>query len=202
MPVPIESAIVILRGKRVILDSDLASLYGVTTKRLNEQVRRNRHRFPEDFMFRLSIQEVEGLRSQIATSNPTRGGRRYLPHAFTEHGAIMAANVLNSRLAMDASIMLVRIFVQLRGVAAEHLDIKRRLQDLEQRLSKSFSRHEEELREVRFLISQLEAKLEEPPKENKRRIGFYSEREEGYNDCLMRPATMLKSLPQLDRSAI
>lgn len=87
----------------------------------------------------------------------------------------MAANVLNSRLAIDASIMLVRIFVQLRGVAAEHLDLKRRLHELEQRLSKSFGQHEEELREIRFLVARLEAKLEEPPKENRRRIGFYRE---------------------------
>ncbi len=159
----IESSILIIRSQRVILDADLARLYGTSTKRLNEQVRRNRHRFPEDFMFRLSNQEVECLRSQIATSKIPRGGRRYLPFVFTEHGAIMAANILNSRIAIDASIMLVRIFVQLRGLTTEHIDLKKRLQDLEQRLSRGLGQHENELQEIRFLITKLEAKLEIPP---------------------------------------
>lgn len=86
----IESRIFLIRGHKVMLDSDLAELYGVTTKRLNEQVKRNKERFPRDFMFQLSLQEVNGLRSQIATSKQERGGRRYRPYAFTEHGAIMA----------------------------------------------------------------------------------------------------------------
>jgi hypothetical protein len=104
---PITSAIVHVRGHRVILDASLASLYGVTTKRLNEQVRRNLKRFPADFMFQMTARELQSLRSQIATSNtarPGRGGRRYLPYVFTEHGAIQAANVLNSARAVDINV--------------------------------------------------------------------------------------------------
>jgi hypothetical protein len=102
----------LIRGEKVILDVDLARLYGVTTSRLNEQVRRNRQRFPEDFVFQLTAEESAILRSQIATSK-SRGGRRYLPYAFTEHGAIMAANVLNSTRAV--SVQVVRAFVKLRN---------------------------------------------------------------------------------------
>lgn len=104
----IRSAILILRRQRVILDRDLAALYGVTTKRLNEAAKRNAGRFPDDFIFRLTAAEATALRSQFATSNTSRGGRRYLPHVFTEHGAIMAATVLNSEQAVDSSIYVVR----------------------------------------------------------------------------------------------
>src|SRR3989338_4242679 len=107
----IAGRIVTLRGQRVIVDADLAALYGVPTKRLNEQVRRNAERFPGDFMFQLAPEEWEALRSQFATSNePTRGGRRYSPFVFTEHGAIMAATVLNSPRAVEVSIYVVRAF--------------------------------------------------------------------------------------------
>ena len=164
----VESKIVVVRGQRVILDSDLAKLYGVTTKRLNQQVTRNSGRFPDDFMFSLSDQEVTALRLQFATSNEGRGGRRYRPKVFTEFGAVMAANVLNSKVAIDASILLVRVFVRLRALVIEHADLKKRLQDLEQRLTKGFAAHAEELREIRFLIS----KLELPPETKKRKIGF------------------------------
>ncbi len=109
-----------VRGLNVILDSDLASLYCVTTKRFNEQVRRNPGRFPQDFMFRLTSDEAESLRSQIATSKPGRGGRRNFPQAFTEHGAIMAAGVLNSTPAIDVSIYVVRAFVAMRAALAGH----------------------------------------------------------------------------------
>ena len=169
----IERAIITSRGRRVILDTDLAALYGVGTKRLNEQVRRNIDRFPDDFMFRLSVQEVEAMRSQIATAS--RRNLRFRPYAFTEHGAIMAANVLNSKIAIEASILIVRTFIQMRGVFAEQLELKKRLQDLEQKLSRGFSRHEEELQEIRFLI----ARLESPPETKRRRIGFYKEPDEG-----------------------
>ncbi len=100
----IEAKIILLRGQKVMLDSDLASLYGVSTKRLNEQVKRNGDRFPEDFMFQLSAEETEILRSQFATSNGSRGGRRHRPYAFTEHGAVMLASVLNSKIAVEASL--------------------------------------------------------------------------------------------------
>lgn len=98
-----------------MLDSDLAGLCGVTTKRFNEQVKRNRDRFPADFRFWLNAGEMEALRSQFATSNPERGGRRYLPYAFTEHGAIMAATVLNTSRAVEVSVYVVRAFIRLRG---------------------------------------------------------------------------------------
>jgi len=104
----IERAIIVVRGEKVMLDRDLAEIYGVETKRLNEQVRRNRNRFPPDFMFQLTSGEAESLRSQIATSTKGRGGRRYLPYAFTEHGALMLANVLNSERAAQTSVQVVR----------------------------------------------------------------------------------------------
>src|SRR5919197_349063 len=100
LAVSVESRILVLRQQKVILDSDLAELYGVPVKRLNEQVKRNQQRFPADFMFRLNPDESESLRSQTATSKAARGGRRYAPYAFTEHGAIMAATVLNSEQAV------------------------------------------------------------------------------------------------------
>src|SRR5262249_36027178 len=106
----VAAKILVLRNQKVILDSDLAELYGVPVKRLTEQVKRNRGRFPKDFLFTLSKEELESLRSQFATSKPVRGGRRYLPHAFTEHGAIMAATVLNSKRAIEMSIFVVRAF--------------------------------------------------------------------------------------------
>jgi hypothetical protein len=100
-----------VRGLRVMLDSDLAPLYGVTTKRLNEQFRRNRERFPADFAFQLTVEEVANLRSHIATSSSEWGGRRYRPRVFTEHGAVMLASVLKTRIAVEASIQVVRAFV-------------------------------------------------------------------------------------------
>lgn len=164
----IEGAILTIRGQRVILDQDLARLYGISTKRLNEQVKRNRERFPEDFMFQLEVQEVASLRSQFATSNASKGGRRYRPYVFTEHGAVMAANVLSSKVAIHASILLVRTFIRMRTMLAEHGELKRRLQDIENRLAQGFAQHEQELQEIRFLIAQ----LEKPIEQKKRSIGF------------------------------
>jgi phage regulator Rha-like protein len=168
MSINTESIILTLRGNRVILDTDLASLYGVTTKRLNEQVKRNLARFPEDFMFQLEIQELTNLRSQFATSRSDWGGRRTPPYAFTEHGAVMAANVLNSELAIEASILLVRTFIKMRSLLAEQVELKKRLQDIERRLAEGFKEHENELQEIRFAIAQLEA----PQESKKQRIGF------------------------------
>src|SRR6266478_8712388 len=104
----IESAIYLLRGQRVMLDSDLAAIYGVSTRQLNQQLKRNKNRFPEDFAFQLGHEEFKDLMSQFVTSNKGRGGRRKLPWAFTEHGAIMLATVLNSDLAVQASVRVVR----------------------------------------------------------------------------------------------
>ena len=133
----IERAILLIRGEKVMLDSDLAELYGVDTKRLNEQVRRNLNRFPRDFMFRLTPAEYENLRSQIATSS-SHGGRRYLPYAFTEHGALMLANVLNSERAAQTSVQVVRAFVRLRQMLASNAELSRKLEALEKKYDSQF----------------------------------------------------------------
>ena len=157
----IERRIFLIRGQKVMSDSDLAELYGVETKVLNRAVKRNLERFPADFMFRLTIQEVTALRCQIGTSNIGRGGRRYLPYAFTEHGAIMAANVLNTRRAIEASVYVVRAFVRLRELIASHKDLAKKLEELEQKYDAQF-------RVVFDAIRQLMA----PPETKPRRIGF------------------------------
>src|SRR5437660_4124272 len=124
----VSRAIVVLRGRKVLLDAELAALYGVTTKRLNEQVRRNRERFPTDFMFELTAQEAAALRSQFATLKSGRGQhRKYLPYAFTEHGAIMAASVLNSPRAVEMSVFVVRAFIKLRQLALAHKELATKL---------------------------------------------------------------------------
>jgi hypothetical protein len=164
----IESKILTIKGQRAIVDSDLAQLYGVSTTRLNEQVTRNIRRFPNDFMFQLSLQELKNLISQNAISSSRHGGRRKPPRLFTEYGAVMAANVLNSDVAIDASIMIVRVFVRLKEIAQEHSQLKGRLHNLEQRVARGFTEHAEELREIRFLL----AKLEQPPEPKKRKLGF------------------------------
>ncbi|MDP3773656.1 MAG: ORF6N domain-containing protein [Gemmatimonadales bacterium] len=129
----IESAIHVVRGQRVMLDADLAVLYGVTTKRLNEQVKRNLARFPEDFMFRLTADEAATLKSQFATSSADWGGRRKLPNVFTEHGAVMLASILNSPTAVETSVQIVRAFVRIRLMLASNAELARKLEDLERR---------------------------------------------------------------------
>ena len=126
--------IVMLRGQKVILDTDLAALYGVPVKRLNQQVRRNLERFPQDFMFQVPVTDCDSLRLQIATSKTGRGGRRYLPYAFTEHGAIMAATVLKSKRAIEMSVFVVRAFVRLRQVLASNRQVSVKIEELEERL--------------------------------------------------------------------
>ena len=129
----IERRIVVIRGRMVLLDGDVARLYGVTAKRLNEQVKRNRTRFPADFMFQLTKPEYALLRSQIATLDTGRGKhRKYLPYAFTEHGAIMVATVLNSPNAVDVSILVVRAFVRLREILTTNQELAQRIAQLEQ----------------------------------------------------------------------
>ena len=174
LSISIDPRIHIIRGQRVVLDSDLAELYGVATYRLNEQVKRNKGRFPPDFVFTLTDHELMDLRSQIAISNKGRGGRRNRPYAFTEHGAVMAATVLNSQIAIEMSILIVRAFIRLRELVNEHAELKRRLHVIEVRLARGFADHEQELQEIRFLIANLERPLE--PK--KRKLGFYKEKEE------------------------
>ena len=158
------SKILVLRNQKVILDTDLAELYGVSVKQLNQQIKRNRERFPKDFAFVLTKPEYEDLRSQIVTSNSGRGGRRYLPHAFTEHGAIMAASVLNSKRAIEMSIFVVRAFVQMRQAIARNQHIVSKLAELEARLDT----HDGEIQELMEAIRELLAPL---PASN-RRIGF------------------------------
>ena len=160
-----EPAIHLVRGQRVMLDSDLAAIYRVTTKRLNEQIRRNRNRFPADFAFQLTTQEFTILRSQIATSN-RRGGRRYLPWAFTEHGAIMLASVLNSQVAIEASMRVVRAFVKLREMVSSNVQLAAKLADLERRLDS----HDEGIARLFAAIREL---LEPPTPAKKREIGFH-----------------------------
>lgn len=161
----IESRILQVRGQKVLLDKDLAELYGVGTHRLNEQVKRNIGRFPRDFMFRLTDTEADSLRSQIAISKPGRGGSRYNPLAFTEHGALMAANVLNSETAVKVSIEIIRAFARLREFLLSHKDLARRLDELEDRYDGQF-------RAVFEAIRQLMA----PPEPRKKgKLGFAKE---------------------------
>lgn len=166
----IATQILVLRGQRVLLDRDLAMLYGVTTKRLNEAVKRNAERFPADFMFQLTAEEDLALRSQIATSKTVtaRGGRRYLPYAFTEHGAIQAANVLNSHRAVEMGIYVVRAFVQLREMLASNKELARRLDQLETRIEKKLSTHDEAIAAMLSAIRE----LMNPPAPKRRGIGF------------------------------
>ncbi len=163
----IASRIVVLRGQRVMLDADLAALYDVTTKRLNEQVRRNLERFPSDFMFQLINQEVAILKSQFATSS--WGGKRKRPLAFTEHGALMAAMVLNSARATEVSVYVVRAFVELRNTFVAHKELATRLDELESRLERKLSTHDQAIAGILDAIRQLMTPRE-PTK--KRRIGF------------------------------
>ncbi len=167
----IAQAIFVLRGQKVLLDTDLATLYGVPTKRFNEQVNRNLNRFPSDFMFKLSEEEFAALRSHFATSNkkPTqRGGRRYLPYAFTEHGAIMAATILNSPIATEVAVYVVRAFVQLREMLTSHKKLIQRLDELESRIESKIVTHDEAITNILNAIRQLMV----PPKRSKRAIGF------------------------------
>jgi phage regulator Rha-like protein len=164
LSVPVESRILIVRRQRVILDSDLAELYGVTVKRLNQQVNRNQERFPADFMFQLTSTEDKALRLQIATSKKGRGGRRYLPYAFTEHGAIMAANVLNSPRAVEMSVFVVRAFVRMREMLAKNRQLAAKINELDRRLET----HDTTIQDIIEAIKELMV----PEGPSKRKIGF------------------------------
>lgn len=166
--IPVEriaGEILLLRGQRVMLDADLAALYGVSTKRLNEQVRRNRERFPADFMFQLTAAEADSLRSQIATSKTGRGGRRTRPYAVTEHGAIMAATVLNSPRAVEMSVFVVRAFVRLRDLLASSKAMTQKLAELEARLEG----HDQTIAEI---INAIRLLMNPRVPEKRRGIGF------------------------------
>jgi hypothetical protein len=178
----IERRIVVVRGEKVLLDADLAALYGVSTGRFNEQVKRNRARFPADFMFQLTFQELRALRSQFAISNGRTGpgGRRYLPFAFTEHGAIMAATILNTPHAVEVSVYVVRAFVRLREVLATHKDLATKLADLEKTTEALALKHDQlaasTRAQFREVIDALRA-LMSPPEPKKRPIGFVTPKE-------------------------
>jgi hypothetical protein len=172
-PDDISRAILVLRGHKVLLDAELAALYGVSTKRFNEQVRRNRNRFPADFMFQLTPEEQRSLRSQFATSKTApsgRGGRRYSPYAFTEHGAIMAATILNSPRAVEMSVYVVRAFVRLRELLSSNKELARRFAQLEARLAT----HDEAITAILSAIRELMNPM--PP--TRRSIGFTADLEE------------------------
>ncbi len=160
-PERIEQRILLIRGQKVMLDEDLARLYGVPTRRLNEQVRRNLDRFPADFMFQLTPKETEVLRSQFATSKPERGGRRYPPLAFTEQGVAMLSSVLRSPRAVQVNIAIMRAFVRLREILSSHRDLARKLESLEKKYDAQF-------RAVFDAIRQLMS----APVPPRRRIGF------------------------------
>lgn len=160
----VESRILLLRHQRVILDADIAELYGVPVKVLNQQIKRNRRRFPPDFVFQLTTKEHAALRSQIVTSNEGRGGRRYLPYAFTEHGAIMAATVLNSERAVEMSVFVVRAFVRLREMLATNRKLAGKIDELENRLDT----HDSTITELIDAIKELMTP-DDPPR---KRIGF------------------------------
>jgi hypothetical protein len=160
----IEEMIYLIRAQRVMLDFDLARVYGVKLKRLNEQVRRNADRFPKDFAFQLTPQEVANMRSQFATAS--KRNIRYLPWAFTEHGALMLASVLNSPVAVEASVRVVRTFVLMRTQLAANQELARNVADLEQRVGG----HDEAIANLFEAIRQL---VEPPLPENRREIGFH-----------------------------
>ncbi len=177
----LKNEIHLVRGERVMFDSALAEIYGVPTKRLNEQLKRNQKRFPNDFAFQLTPQEFTNLRSQIATSSSkalrgkkilrsqvatsSYGGRRYQPWVFTEHGAIMLATVLNSEIAVEASVRVVRAFVQLRELVSANGTLARQLADLESKLGAHDQAIAQLFQAIRSLIAPAPAK--------KREIGFH-----------------------------
>lgn len=156
-----------VRGRKVVSDADLARLYGVSTKALNQAVKRNRARFPDEFCFRLTADEFAALKSQSVTSNG-RGGRRTLPYVFTEHGALMAATVLNSGKAVQMSVYLIRAFVQMREEMLASARILRRLAEIDRRLVE----HDSVLRDI---VERLQPLLDAPEEEEpeKPRIGFH-----------------------------
>lgn len=158
------SKIYLIREQKVMLDSDLAELYGVTTKRLNEQVKRNINRFPEDFMFQLNESEWESLRSQIATSKIGRGGRAYLPNVFTEHGVLMLSSVLNSEQAIQVNIQIMRIYTRIRELLAAHKDVFLRVEQVEKQMIKQDQK-------IEVLFSYLSKFIEKEEKPRKK-VGY------------------------------
>lgn len=169
----ITTRILTLRGQRVMVDADLAELYGVTTKRLNEQVKRNQARFPQDFMFQLTLEEKQEV---VANCDHLKNLKfsKTLPHAFTEHGAIQAANVLNSPQAIEAGIYVVRAFVSLRQFALSHQELTQRLNELEQQVEYRLDKQDDTISQILAALRQLMA----APEPHKRPIGFIHPKDE------------------------
>jgi ORF6N domain len=173
----ITSVIRTIRGKKVILDADLARIYGVSTKALNQAVKRNLKRFPDDFLLRLSPDELENLRSQFVTSS-LHGGQRYLPYAFTENGAIMAANVLNSPEAVRMSVFVVRAFVKMRELLGGTKELAKQLAELEKKLTARLDGHEVAIVDVLRRVMEILDPPPPPPEPPRREIGFHIGMEE------------------------
>ena len=161
----IENKILLIRKHKVMLDSDLAELYDVATKVLIQAVKRNLNRFPEDFMFQLTSEETDSLRSQIVTSKPGRGGRRYPPYVFTEQGVAMLSSVLNSDRAIEVNILIMRAFVKLREMLSTHKDLAKKLEEMERKYDDQFKMVFDAIRE-----------LMKPPEPKRLQIGFQSEK--------------------------
>jgi len=158
----IASVIRFLRGQRIILDADLAALYGVETRALNQAVKRNQERFPEAFMFQLTAKEQDAMRSQIVISKG-KGGRRFRPFAFTEHGALMAANVLNSARAVSMSVQIVEIFIRMRQILVSYSDLARKLSAMEKKYDVQFK-----------VVFDAIRQLMTPPEPKRKAIGFHA----------------------------
>lgn len=160
-PAGVERRIYLIRGHRVMLDADLAEMYGVPTKALSQAVKRNIERFPEDFMFPLTVEENELLRSQIVTSNDGRGGRRYLPRVFTEQGVAMLSTALKSKRAIEVNITIMRAFVRLRELMSTHKDLALKLDEMEKKYDRQFK-----------VVFDAIRQLMSPQVKKGRRIGF------------------------------
>jgi hypothetical protein len=167
---PVESLIHMIRGQKVMLDADLAALYGVPTFRLNEAVKRNVRRFPDDFMFRLSSEETKSLTSQNAMSNG-RGGRRTLPYAFSEYGVAMLSSVLNSEKAVQMNILIMRAFMRMRELLGHNKDLASRMEKLEHGHKHTGSIIEVIVEDIDRLAHEIE-RIKNPPAGSKRKIGY------------------------------
>jgi hypothetical protein len=175
IPAPaIQKRILVVRERQVMLDEDLAELYGVETRRLIEQVKRNIDRFPDDFMFQLTREEAAALRSQTATSTG-RGGRRYAPYVFTEQGVAMLSGVLRSERAVAVNIAIMRAFVELRRAAASYAAIEKRLDELEKETEATLGKHDQQLAQIFKALRQLIS----PPARPRRKVGFTLPEDDG-----------------------
>lgn len=169
---PLDNKIYLVRGQKVMLDSDLAEVYGVETKMLNRAVKRNENRFPEDFMFQLTDEEIENMRFQIGTALAPKRNARFRPYVFTEHGAVMLASVLNSPAAIEASLQVVRAFVRLRTILAEHKELAAKIEALEKKMDDKFAVQDEKILSILKVIKQ----FIETPVTGRKQIGYINKK--------------------------